>query len=454
MRIPCSPISLQVDVVNSETLYAALHLRTTSWEWPGERSDLHDAFSSIAAAFLAVNEIASCALLDVPHPAIPSAGAEIYARYISLEQPGGGYFKATESGSPELTALIEGLYGLEGFLHVAFPMHPEGDYVSGPSRKGDEPWRKQVTQALGKSADPQEDTYGIRSEPEWRYYRCANEDISIFQGPEISAAFRALINASRKKSFPGVTGNLEIRGELHNFAPFDTVSRMTEIIGMLCGMKSDSPPEIVSLENCVILGVRDFVVVAGAASGHRAFDAERDQVLLRHRAEVEELFKGSTFSWEPSVDGGRFQSLVHDLLQCEPGVVEVRSVGNANEPDGGRDLIVDWHTPLQANGVTQENAHRLTNKRRIIVQCKALSRSVGKSKIPDVRDMLDHYEAQGYLLAASGDVGATAIDYLLGLRSRGDFFTDWWGRREIEDRLRRNPDIANRYPDMVKRVAL
>jgi hypothetical protein len=115
---------------------------------------------------------------------------------------------------------------------------------------------------------------------------------------------------------------------------------------------------------------------------------------------------------------------------------------------------VDWYTPLQANGVTQENARRLTTKRRIIVQCKALSKSVGKSKIPDVRDMLEHYDAQGYLLAASGDVGATAIDYLLGLRTRGDFFTDWWGRHEIEDRLRRNPDVANRYPDMVNRVTM
>ncbi|MGW6236838.1 restriction endonuclease [Streptomyces sp. NPDC055094] len=443
-----------MDVLDSETLYAALYLRTTSWEWPGERSDLHDGFSSIAAAFLAANEIASCALLDVPHPVISNAGAEIYARYISLEQPRGGYFKATESGSLELMAFIEGLYGLESFLHAAFPMHPAGDYESESSRNGEEAWGNQVRRALGEAADPQEDIYGIRSEPEWSYYRCAKEDISVFQGPEISAAFSALANATRKRSLPGVSGSLEIRGELHNFAPDEKVSRLTEIVGMLSGVKADSPPEVMSLENCVILGSHGFVVMAGAASGHRAFDSEKEQVLLRHQSEVEYLFRGSAFSWAPSVDGGRFQSLVHDLLQREPGVAEVRAIGNANEPDGGRDLIVDWYTPLQANGVTQENARRLTTKRRIIVQCKALSKSVGKSKIPDVRDMLEHYDAQGYLLAASGDVGTTAIDYLLGLRTRGDFFTDWWGRHEIEDRLRRNPDVANRYPDMVNRVTM
>lgn len=40
--------------------------------------------------------------------------------------------------------------------------------------------------------------------------------------------------------------------------------------------------------------------------------------------------------------------------------------------------------------------------------------------------------------------------YLDGLRIKTKLMTDWWDAEEIESRLRRHPDIAARYPKLLK----
>ncbi len=42
------------------------------------------------------------------------------------------------------------------------------------------------------------------------------------------------------------------------------------------------------------------------------------------------------------------------------------------------------------------------------------------------------------------------IDHLDGLRRRGLYWIDWWGRRELDRRLRNHADLVNRYPDLLK----
>ncbi|MGP3967388.1 restriction endonuclease [Streptomyces sp. 6N223] len=449
IRIPCSPISMQMDIVDDQTIFAAFYLRTTSWEWPGERSDLHDAFSVIAASHLAEKGIASCALLDVPHPAARTAEAEIYARFMAIGQPNGGYFHSSDGDFAGLREIIEQFYWTEYFLHSVFPMHPEESSLESQDDEELIPWVESVTRSLGKSVDPVEDTYGSRGAPAWFYYRCASEDISIFQGAEISDAFDMAIRKASRQQLSGVTGDVKLRGSLRNYLPAHTVSRMTELLDALAREEADTTPPVIALENCLVTARSEIVIIAGAQTGYRKFDEERARILRRHQDEASFLFPVQKFVWAPKIDGGRFQDLVHDLLVREPGVETVRAVGSANEPDGGRDHIAEWFTPIQDNGVTEENAARLTRKRRVIIQCKASAKSVGKSKIPDVRDIIEHHDAQGYLLAASNEVGVTASDFLIRLRERGDYFTDWWGRNEIEDRLRRNPDIAGRYRDIV-----
>lgn len=450
-RIPCSPATLFLQQITDEVVYAAIYLRTTSWEWDGERSDLHDAFSTIIAAYFAVNEVASCGLHDVPHPAGAPDG-EVYARFITFDQPRGGYFNVAKS-TRELEEIIVTLYLAELFLHDHLPMHPE---LTNPatSRNSVEKWQSEACRALGEAADSIEDAFGIRESPEWDYYRCASEDVSVFRSRQVSTIFHKLAKASEAKNLQGVSGHLQIRGELQNHIATQKVDRAERILRELGEEGAPQLATTIALENSLIFSRGELTILTGSESGRGGFERERNLVLPRHRDEVDFLFRGVTYSWASSVDGGRFQDLVQDLLEREPGVVSVRSVGNSNEGDGGRDHLADWFTPIQDDNVTVDNAVNLTRKMKVVVQCKALKTSIGKSKIPDILDTLDREDATGYLLAASGSVGVTAIDHLLHLRKKYRFFTDWWSRHEIEERLQRNPDIENKYPDIVKRVLL
>ncbi|GGY43642.1 restriction endonuclease [Streptomyces djakartensis] len=450
-RVPCSPATLFLQRITDEVVYAAIYLRTTSWEWNGERSDLHDAFSTIIAAYFAVNEVASCGLHDVPHPAGAPDG-EVYARFITFDQPGGGYFNVAKS-TRELEEVIATLYSAELFLHNYLPMHPG---ITDPETPWDsvEEWQSEAGRALGEAADSIQDAFGIRESPEWAYYRCASEDVSVFRSRQVSRMFQELANVSEVKNLQGVSGHLQIRGDLQNYVATQKIDRAGRILRELGEESAPQLATTIALENSLIFPHGELTILVGSESGRGGFDKERNLVLPRHRDEVDFLFRGVTYSWASRVDGGRFQDLVQDLLEREPGVVSVRSVGNANEGDGGRDHLVDWFTPIQDDNVTVDNAVNLTRKMKVVVQCKALKASIGKSKIPDILDTLDREDATGYLLAASGSVGVTAIDHLLHLRKKYRFFTDWWSRHEIEERLQRNPDIENKYPDIVKRVLL
>ena len=81
----------------------------------------------------------------------------------------------------------------------------------------------------------------------------------------------------------------------------------------------------------------------------------------------------------------------------------------------------------------------------VVVQVKGSATSVGKSQVRDIRDTVEYYGAQGYFLAVSTELTSPLIEQLEVIgRDRG-WVVDWWTRLEIENRLRRHPDIARRY---------
>jgi Restriction endonuclease len=138
-------------------------------------------------------------------------------------------------------------------------------------------------------------------------------------------------------------------------------------------------------------------------------------------------------------------------LIAEPGFAYVRSAGPVQERDGGRDILVDVQTvalPGQAWSAEETNVHEI----RIVVQCKATKRTVGRSDLPEIRDVIEDTDARGFLLVTSSRVGASLVERFQAIRRRNRYWTDWWDRTELEVRLRRNPDILSRYPDIVKPI--
>lgn len=190
-----------------------------------------------------------------------------------------------------------------------------------------------------------------------------------------------------------------------------------------------------------------FIPHAGGC-GLRAFSKEKQRLWERHRKEAV-LFAPEAFEWIEPTNPTRFESLIYDLISREPGVLHVRAAGDTRDRDGGRDLIVEWRRPSTPGSIGSDE-HIPMQMRRFIVQCKARSRNIGARDAPDIMEALYHYHADGYLLAVSRQVTSSLIDRLDDMRRRRDFDTDWWTRKEIEDRLKRNPDISASYSDLFR----
>jgi hypothetical protein len=195
------------------------------------------------------------------------------------------------------------------------------------------------------------------------------------------------------------------------------------------------------------------MVAVYCKSGRAAFEFERDRVRSRFEAEAELLFPALGFTWAEKIPDDQFEAMICELLAKEPGVSRVRRAGVTRERDAGRDLIVDWLVPrLGSNWMAYEGRAPMMPL-SVVAQCKASATTVGKGKVSDIRDTIEFHEAAGYFLAVSSAISGPLINHLEQLKSRS-FYVEWWTRLEIEDRLRRHPDIAARYPAIVRSAVL
>lgn len=84
--LPGSPISTIYEVVDDHHFALFFYCRTDSFNWVGERTDLHDVASVLFASTLRALLRVSCRLVNVLNPAI-DVPSEIYGRYIVPIQP-------------------------------------------------------------------------------------------------------------------------------------------------------------------------------------------------------------------------------------------------------------------------------------------------------------------------------------------------------------------------------
>ncbi len=146
------------------------------------------------------------------------------------------------------------------------------------------------------------------------------------------------------------------------------------------------------------------------------------------------------FKWRYPLNAGRFEELIADLVEKEPLVASVRLMGKTNNPDGGRDLLIFKEKLVDDSG---------TSKIMLILgQCKAYQKTVGKTNVRDIRDMLENYESNGFFLSVASTISVPLIDYLCRLKK--EYEVDWWTEREIFMRLRQQPQIADAYPDLLE----
>lgn len=449
-----SGISLRIIFNEDDEMEFYFFQKTSSWIYSGERTDLHDIISVVFAAFLKMfNKQISCAFFDVPNPAVPElSDSEIYARYIVPLQFKPQFKEINEKGIEEFQSLMTSIVSWKYLFwsvvgcpceECARKFNPPFDHkfeISDDLKLG-------ISETLKETKNWNQST---RYLPTWEYYKDFDRGISVIKSEGLSSLMNSLnkkIKGSTFNYLNGIDGDLVFNDYLHNFIS-NNAKRQTKAVLKSISDSGWENPFFIPLENIVLASGNEHLVFIESIGDKYEFKKERDKIKKRHENESKILFPVYQFQWNTKIDPELFESLVKDLLGREPNVNRVRRVAPLNQPDGGRDLIMEWNHPVTFND-EKGNSPFITKK--IIVQCKAYNKSVGKSDVQDIRDSIDRYDYDGYFLAVSSQITTSLTDYLDKLRNKG-LWIDWWNRDEIEERLSVHKDIVKKYDSIVNAI--
>jgi hypothetical protein len=291
--------------------------------------------------------------------------------------------------------------------------------------------------------------------PTWIYCRLNRRGVSAFKlNGNLVPDFSLGLSKNACRIVEGINGYLIKTGDLRNCVSKTTYSRLGKLLGAY-GERIPARLDRLWHSGYLILPIESHVICvtpAGIAalqvdSSLKNFLTERALLLKRNQSEAAILYSKVSFVWSGKLNPGRFEEIILQLLNREPGVNWARQVGVSNASDGGRDIIADWWLgPTRWQQVTEKE---VLERRRVVVQCKAFTNSVNLSKLPDVPQVLDLHDASGYLLAGYPQVTPQVVDYLTRVPGKRGFWADWWTKTEIEEKLRANLDVAKRYSDLV-----
>lgn len=449
------PIEPVIDLSDShKEIVLFFRIRTTSWEFDGDRTDLHDALSILFALFLRVTRGVSSSLWDIGHVAsgIPT---ELSGRILTIEQPHGPVYALDCAGIDSAKEMVWSLTMFQMWLaeyvdrtadrHGGF----SGTAASGPAEK----WARPIVKCLRITKDSSSVQWMARRNPTWNHFRCVRPFVSVLQMDSPTTWLRE--QAARH------SGSVEVRhGERVLFVSKGSRNSISvRDIRLLRKVLSTCEPEfgklgdtVLPLENKLVgIGARH-IVVLDRDCGRRRFEVDRERLRDKFTTGLAALFPAEQFVWCGRVKDDDFECLVLALLERDPQVHWVRRVGSTHDRDGGRDLLAEWATrPLNDGESLDEEQPNPVIVRRIVVQCKAYSRPVDKSRVTDIRDLVEHYGAGGYFLAVSSSVTSGLFDHLDRLRVSGRLWVDWWTRHEIEERLEAYPDVLAKFSHVVQR---
>ncbi|QZH61407.1 hypothetical protein K1X22_06595 [Mycolicibacterium farcinogenes] len=451
MRFPCAtPLSLNIEPHDGQ-LYTYFACRSISYYWPGSRTDVHDLFSLYLACRLAGAGIASCSMLDEPHPlGIP---AEIYARIIILDQPYKGWYADNPAGWCQIEVLLRKLADVERELHrIGGPCQAAGDMSVSYSDEKLAEWVDKVLQAPSWGIDDIEGTYAVsRTMPDWFYFHSPQAGCS----GAVSLALGFLLdshiqNKADERRESGI--RLIKRGPLENSWSEDDLRRAVEMINAMAPHKVEHPTAI-PLEDRLVLASGPYVLTYDADTGKNAFRRGVDTIISRQNAFLEWVQERHQFEWVNPVNAGRFEELIYAILREQPDVVRVRFVGSTNERDGGRDLLVETMVPDSPREGDDTQITGVLRRYKVIVQCKTKRdprKGIGKGDVIDIRDTVERYDADGYWLFVSSRLTSPLIGHLESLQAKLRV-VEWWTHREIEDAIRRHPRLVDEFADLVRR---
>lgn len=422
-------------------------VKTTSWNFAGDRTDLHDVFSLVWVAVLRAFGIGSAWLVDDPHPAVPG---EIDARHLLFLQCAWKISESSfETARKSLNAWSAFAFHL---LDDVFNWY-RGEYNSDIVRQTEHPkWAGRIIKYL---RNPSDVFVSSRTFPFWIYFSSQDRGVTVVRLPKVRVSnLRAILTPFAPARTNGENSYVIFANGIPNAIPYKLDKRARKILLLT----DDKCSDVISLpldNHCLFIGDKTIVALRGEY-GREIYEDERKKMMARRSMENRVFFTESTIKWRKPLKADELESLCLKLIEREPGVVRAKPVGTVYDRDGGRDILIDWkipnaHEEHTGSGViddVMEQKSKGTKTIRFIAQVKSRSKTIGKSDVQDIRDTLEHHEAEGFLLIAFPRISAALVNHLDKL-GKTKTRAEWWESRDIEERLRRHPDIAKRYPKLV-----
>ena len=421
-------------------------VKTSSWQFDGERTDLNDLLAVLWGVYLRAAGIANIALLSERGFAIPT---EVDSRALIPVDWGQPY--ASWDTSEQKLLLAKSSIHVRNFIWTAFSDENKENMLRERGAFDEPAWLQSVTTLL-QLGDRSTFELQTRQEPQWTCLTEIEKGLTVAEiSPKAADALKNLVNFVPEDTHLTEQFVMLRHKGLANAVDREELATLVSIISSVDGKQTT--PTILPLQSHLVgIGQRSIVSIY-TESGRSKFNAERQRLIAKRRQESAFFSSEIGFKWRQPVPDDRFESLVRELVSAEAGVVRVRTVGSTREPDDGRDLIAEWISPHLSSMINTEikiSEESFDQKLDVIVQAKIRTRGVGRSDLTGLRDTIEHHECGGYLLVAFPNITSTLHDHLFKLRRQGRFWVDWWNQSDIEDRLRLHPDIQARFLDVVE----
>lgn len=449
------PFRICTETVSSDDEVCGI-VRTDSWQFDGDRSDVHEVFSIVWAAVLRAFGLSSPRLTPEPHLFAPG---EIGAVYLILSQcPWNLEQDDLESAQQAMNAWSAFIFHLLDDVfrwnRIAASTRLDPD----PNIRKEPSWYGPLLKTL---RSPDDASFLHRRFPLWQYFSSIKRGVTIVRMPQIRIThLKSIVRPFSPKVARGEDAYCLLANGIQNVVPFRAQRKATRVLSAL--NESMENTLVVPLDShCLFIADKTIVAIQDDC-GKAEFEKERALFAKRRANENSVFFADRIIDWLLPLDATEFEALSLDLIKREPGVVWAKPVGGTNDRDGGRDLLVNWKVPndhidtpdVGATTGAIGAASTGTKTISVLVQIKSRSKTIGKQNVQDIRDMLERYQAQAFFLIAYPRISAPLVDYLENLRKTTGLGTEWWEASDIEDRLRRHPDIALRYPTLVRLRAL
>jgi len=132
-----------------------------------------------------------------------------------------------------------------------------------------------------------------------------------------------------------------------------------------------------------------------------------------------------------------FEELCYDIIYYDPRFDNktIRKMGKSRSRDGGRDIVVYTHERIRYK------------PEKFIFQCKLLkpNRSLTATKVLDISDIIEQYEADGYGIFTSGIIDSTLFDKIDKIANRRNLKTILSSKYELERDLAMLTQIKDRH---------